>query len=312
MATPSKIPEMTSPRPFFRARPHLAWSLPRGTLALGEQTLVMGIVNVTPDSFSDGGRYQGTEAATQHGLRLLDEGADLLDLGAESTRPGAVPLTSEAEQARLLPVLRELRRLRPHALLSVDTYHAATARAALTAGADVINDVSGLLWDPAMAETLAQARPAPAVVLMHTRGRPTEWARLPSLNPQTVVHLVVDELRQRLTAAQTAGIATEALLLDPGFGFGKRGDENLHLLAGLSDLHALARPLLVGISRKGFLMPPESRNEASSEARLEATIAGHTAAILAGAHILRVHDVPAARSAASLADRLLQAQQLPG
>ena len=300
---------MISSRPLSRSRPRFSWSLPSGSLALGERTLVMGIVNVTPDSFSDGGSYGSAEAATRHGLRLLDEGADLLDLGAESTRPGAVPLTSEAEQARLLPVLQELRRLRPDALLSVDTYHAATARAALAAAADVINDVSGLLWDPGMGETLAQARPTPGVVLMHTRGRPTEWAHLPALRPEAVLPLVGEELRQRLAAAEAAGIATEALLLDPGFGFGKRGEENLHLLAGFAELHALGRPLLAGISRKGFLMAPEARNDASSEARLEATIAGHTAAILAGAHMLRVHDVPAARSALSMADRLLRAQE---
>ena len=275
-------------------------------MVLGERTLVMGIVNVTPDSFSDGGSYEGKEAAVRHGLQLLDEGADLLDLGAESTRPGAVPLPAEDEQARLLPVLRELRRLRPEAVLSIDTYHAATASAALAAGGDVINDVSGLLWDGAMAETLARAQPAPGVVLMHTRGWPTEWASLPALEPKTVVPLVVEGLRDRLRAAESAGIATDAILLDPGFGFGKRGDENLVLLAGFAALHALGRPLLAGLSRKGFLMPPEARNEASSEARLEATIAGHTAAILAGAHMLRVHDVPAAKSAVSLADRLLR------
>lgn len=269
----------------------------------------MGIVNVTPDSFSDGGRYEGTEAALRHGLRLLDEGANLLDLGAESTRPGAEPLQADEEQARLLPVLRELRRLRPEALLSVDTYHAATASAALAAGVDAVNDVSGLLWDPAMAETLARARPAPGVVLMHTRGRPTEWSGLSALPLNDVVPLVVEGLEERLRVAEAAGIPTDSVLLDPGFGFGKRGEENLQLLAGFAELHALGRPLLIGISRKGFLMAPAARNEASSEARLEATIAGHTAAILAGAHVLRVHDVPAAQSAVSVGDRLLRAHE---
>ena len=301
---------MTSPNLCSRSR--FQWSLPRGPLALGERTLVMGIVNVTPDSFSDGGRYDGTDAAVRHGLRLLDEGADLLDLGAESTRPGAVPLTAGVEQARLLPVLRELRRARPETLLSVDTYHAATARAALALAADVINDVSGLLWDPAMAEALAQARPAPGVVLMHTRGRPVEWASLPALRPEAVVPLVLDGLQECLRAAQAAGIATESIVLDPGFGFGKHGDENVHLLAGFAELHALGRPLLAGLSRKGFLMAADARNEAVSEARLEATIAGHAAAILAGAHLLRVHDVPAARSAASVGDRLLRARERDG
>ena len=292
-----------------RLRPRYEWSLPRGRLALGERTLLMGIVNVTPDSFSDGGRYASAETAVRHALRLLEQGADLLDLGAESTRPGATPLSAEDEQARLLPVLQALRRARPEALLSVDTYHATTAHAALAAGADVINDVSGLLWDRAMSETLAQARPTPGAVLMHTRGRPTEWADLPALDPGKVVQQVIEQLRQRLAAAESAGITADTILLDPGFGFGKRGEENVALLAGLEALHTLCRPLLIGLSRKGFLMSPEARNEAASEARLEATIAGNTAAILAGAHMLRVHDVPAARSAVSVGDRLLAARQ---
>ena len=269
----------------------------------------MGIVNVTPDSFSDSGRFALAETAVRHGLRLLEEGADLLDLGAESTRPGATPMSAADEQSRLLPVLRELRRVRPEALLSVDTYHRATAQAALVAGTDIINDVSGLLWDEAMSESLAQARPAPGVVLMHTRGRPTEWAALPEIEAGEVVPLIVRELRGRLAAGVAAGIATDTILLDPGFGFGKRGEENVALLAGLEMLHRLGRPLLIGLSRKGFLMLPELRNEAASEARLEATIAGNTAAILAGAHMLRVHDVPAARSAVSVGDRLLAARE---
>ncbi len=298
---------MLSPACYLRARPRLQWSLPRGPLNLGERTLVMGIVNVTPDSFSDGGRYSATEAAVRHALRLLDDGADLLDLGAESTRPGAAPLLADEEQARLLPVLRALRQLRPEVLVSIDTYHAATARVAIAEGADVINDVSGLLWDERMAETLARAQPAPGVVLMHTRGRPSEWAALPSLEPAGVAPMIVEQLQQRLAAARTAGIAAETILLDPGFGFGKRGEENIALLASFETLHELGRPLLVGLSRKGFLASPKRQDDAGSEARLQATIAGNTAAILAGAHMLRVHDVPAAQSAASVADRLLDA-----
>ena len=262
----------------------------------------MGILNLTPDSFSDGNRFPTEQQARNQALTLLDQGADLLDLGGESTRPNATPISAADEQARLLPTLRALRRARPDALLSVDTYHATTAQAALATGADLINDVSGLLWDPRMPATLAAASPAPGLVLMHTRGTPAEWSTLPALAPRTVSDLVRDGLRDRLAAATAAGIPADTIVLDPGFGFGKRGPENFSLLAHLADLHTLGRPLLIGLSRKRFLAPD---HDAASEARLHATLAANTAAILAGAHILRVHDVPAARAAADLADRLL-------
>jgi len=291
--------------PTYAMRPRSTWQLPRGAVAMGERTLLMGILNVTPDSFSDGGRHGSVEAAVRHGLTMLEEGADLLDVGAESTRPKATPLGAEEEMARLLPVLLALRRARPEVLLSVDTYHAATAEAALAAGADVINDVSGLLWDGAMGGVLARAVPAPGVVLMHTRGRPGEWTAMPPLEGGEVVAVVREDLRERLAAGLAAGLEPEAVMLDPGFGFGKWREENLALLAGMGALEELGRPLLIGLSRKGFLVPASSRRDAGSEERLHATIAANTAAILAGAHALRVHDVAAARAAASIADRLL-------
>ncbi len=272
----------------------------------------MAILNITPDSFSDGGRHASTEAAVAHGLALLDQGADLLDLGAESTRPNAAPLSATDEQARLLPVLTALRRARPDALLSTDTYHAATAQAALALGTDVINDVSGLLWDPTMPSTLAAATPAPGLVLMHTRGTPRQWSAQPPLAPGTVLPLVLNDLRDRLAEATAAGIPPDTTVLDPGFGFGKAGHENDELLAHLAGLHTLNRPLLIGLSRKRFLAeasPVSSPHDAASESRLHATIAANTAAILAGAHVLRVHDIPAARAAAAVADRLLQQEQ---
>lgn len=293
-------------------RPRLNWQLPRGLLQLGERTMLLGILNCTPDSFSDGGRHTSVDDAVRHGLTMLDEGADILDLGAESTRPGASPVEALLEQERLLPVLRRLRQLRPHALLSVDTYHASTASLALAAEADIINDVSGLLWDPAMAPALVKASPTPAVVVMHARGTPLTWRSLPPLPPGQETGLVRTELARQLAVAVAAGIPTEAVVLDPGFGFGKRGDENIALLAHLPVLHALGRPLLVGLSRKGFLasagepIAPGS-TPALSESRLQATTAAHTAAVLAGAHLVRVHDVAAARAAVSLADRLQQA-----
>ena len=294
----------------FYPRPRYTWQLRTRTLALGQRTLLMGIVNLTPDSFADGGRFFSREQhpapAVEHALALLEEGADILDLGAESTRPGATPLPADAEQQRLLPVLEALRRERPDATLSVDTYHAATAQHALAAGTEIINDVSGLTWDPAMHTLLAEADPPPGLVLMHTRGRPGEWRTQPALDLSRVTSLVADELRRQLDLAAHAGIAPETIVVDPGFGFGKLGAENLSLLTGLDALHALGRPLLVGVSRKGFLqLSPHRENAASSLARLHATLAAQTAAILAGAHILRVHDAAAAREAAAVADALL-------
>ena len=292
-------------------RPRFLWRVGERDILLGERTLVMGILNCTPDSFSDGGRHSSVEAAVAHGMAMLEQGADLLDLGAESTRPGATPVTPELEQARLLPVLRHLRRARPEALLAVDTYHATTAVTALAAGADVINDVSGLLWDGAMAHALAAAEPRPGLVLMHARGTPASWAALPPLVAGAETELVRTGLAEQLAVAVAAGLAPESLVLDPGFGFGKRGEENMALLARLGELHGLRRPLLVGLSRKGFLAgarPPRQPDSGPGSAeRLYATVAANTAAVLAGAHVLRVHDITAGCEAATMGDRLLAA-----
>lgn len=289
-----------------RIRAALNWQLRSRTLALGPRTLLAGIVNLTPDSFSDGGTYATPRQAIDHALRLLDDGADVLDLGGESTRPGAPALTAEAisaeeEQSRVLPVLEAILRARPDTLISIDTYRASTARRAVEAGAEVINDVSGLLWDPAMAATVADLRCG--LILMHTRGLPSQWSAQPPLLPDRVVSTVVEGLRERVSAAHAAGIDAECMVLDPGFGFGKRGAENWTLLARFADLQVLGRPLLAGLSRKGFLTADQPG--ASLSDRDRATHTADTAAILGGAHLLRVHDVRNARHAADLADRLL-------
>ena len=278
------------------------WKLRSRSLALGEHTLLMGILNVTPDSFSDGNRYFTHSAALAHGLQMLDEGADLVDIGGESTRPHASPVDPAEEQARVLPVLRALLRARPTAVVSVDTYHAATARVALEEGAEIINDVSGLLWDPAMAQVLAEYRPG--AILMHTRGAPRMWHTLPALPRAEVLPLVVSGLTHTLALARAAGMASEQIVLDPGFGFGKLGDENFVLLARFAELRRFSLPLLAGVSRKRFLV--QGVVEPSDALRLETTCAANVAAILAGAHMLRVHDVPAARTAASVADNILR------
>jgi len=268
----------------------------------------MAIINLTPDSFSgDGLATRGEQACINAAIDAYDAGADILDLGAESTRPGADPLTAAAEQRRLLPVLEAVHDARPDAILSVDTYHALTALEAARAGAEIINDVSGLLWDEHMAEAVVTTRCG--LVLMHTRGRSKEWASQPRLAPGDVLSTVCTGLREQLAFAQAAGVNSHSIVLDPGFGFGKLGAENLSLLAGLDGLQSLGCPLLAGLSRKAFLgdavrtVQPE--NLPLATARFIPTIAANTAAILAGAHILRVHDVQPAREASAIADALL-------
>ncbi len=278
--------------------------------------MVMGILNVTPDSFSDGGKFIALDAAVEHGLEILDRGADILDIGAESTRPNAIRVTPTEEQARLLPVLEAIRKERPRAILSVDTYHGSTARVAMDGGAEIVNDVSGLTWDESMAGTLADGSPPPGVVLMHTRGTPSEWHTLPRLDPVAIEPLVRKELSACIEQAKRAGIPADRIILDPGFGFGKLGRENYPLLARLHSLHTLGRPILVGLSRKGFLAHALSSTHIGTTftnspppvaKRLHATIAANTAAILAGAHVVRVHDVAAAIEAAWVADTVLAA-----
>jgi dihydropteroate synthase len=272
----------------------------------------MGVVNVTPDSFSDGGLFPGPEAAVAHGLKLLDEGADLLDLGAESTRPGSraggadAAVSTDEEQARLLPVLEGILRARPDAVVSVDTYKAATARAALAAGAEIVNDVSGFTWEPALAEVCAQA--GAGVVLSHARGRPEEWRSQPQLAPDALLAMVREGLAASLAAARQAGIADESIVIDPGYGFGKRFGENYALLARQQEFLTLGRPLLAGLSRKSFLghtlAPLFGGEPAPVNGREAASLAAMTAAILHGASIVRVHAVRPAVEAAQIADAI--------
>jgi dihydropteroate synthase len=292
------------------------WRLRRRTLELGRRTLVMGIVNVTPDSFSDGGRFLAPQAAVEHALELLDEGAEILDLGAESTRPGSSAVSAfgpavsaEEEQARLLPVLEGILRARPDAIVSVDTYKAATARAALDAGAEIVNDVSGFLWDAKMASVCAQT--GCGVVLMHTRGRPEEWSAQPPLAPDALLAVVRAGLDASLEKAAAAGITPESMVLDPGYGFGKRFEENFFLLARQQAFLSLGRPLLAGVSRKSFLgralAPLHGGSDAPVEDRETASVAALVAAILLGASVVRVHEVRPAAEAARIADAVLAA-----
>ncbi|HET6438455.1 MAG TPA: dihydropteroate synthase [Anaeromyxobacter sp.] len=259
----------------------------------GPGPFLMGIVNATPDSFVDGGRHTDPAAAAEHALSLAAQGADLIDLGGESTRPGAAPVPAEEELRRVLPVVERLRARRFPLPISVDTAKPEVARAALDAGADLVNDVQGLSA-PGMAELVA-SRKVPAV-LMHMRGTPADMASRAVY--EDVVAEVAAELEAALSRAERAGVRRGQVILDPGLGFAKNAEHNLAILAGLPRLRALGCPLLLGPSRKSFIGKVTG---APVEARLPGTLAAVTACVLAGAEFVRVHDVAAARQAALVA-----------
>jgi dihydropteroate synthase len=295
------------------------WSLGVRTLELGKRTLVMGIVNATPDSFSDGGLYFDADNAITRGLGLIEEGADIVDIGGESTRPGAkvaagagseiraesakVVVSEEEELRRVLPVIVGIKKERAGAVISIDTYKAGVARAAVEAGAEIVNDVSGMRWDKKMAKTVAELKCG--VILMHMRGRPEEWRSLPP--PTDIVLQVKRELREWAEAAVLAGVRREKIAVDPGFGFGKNLEQNYPLLGRFQELQALGFPLVVGTSRKSFIgrMLARDGKDAPVDERLHANLAVHTALILKGAHILRTHDVKVAVEAARATDVIL-------
>jgi dihydropteroate synthase len=294
-------------------RPVFEWNIGSRVLKLGKSTLIMGVVNVTPDSFSDGGQFLDREKAVAHGLQLLDDGADIIEVGGESTRPGAkvnapggkksepvkaVPEKEELE--RVIPVLKELKQKRPSCIVSVDTYKANVARAAVEAGAEIVNDISAFRWDPKMAKTVAALRCG--TVLMHSRGRPEEWRTQSPV--ADIVVLVKRELREWADAASNAGVKRERIVLDPGFGFGKNFEENYPLLRRLEEFHQLRYPLLAGVSRKSFVgrMIARNGNDAPVGDRTYGSVATETVAILKGVHIIRTHEVKACRDAARVAD----------
>jgi dihydropteroate synthase len=288
MATPALTTE----------RPHYTLELRGQPLALGARTRVMGVLNVTPDSFSDGGRFSGTDAALAHGLSLFEAGADVVDVGGESTRPGSQPVAAEDEIRRVAPVIEELRR-RGAGFLSIDTTKAAVARAALDAGADLVNDVSGLRFDPELGPLVA-ARRVP-IVLMHLRGDGfAGMHRAPAY--RDVMGEILSELRLALGRASRAGIPAEHVVVDPGIGFAKDAGHSLEALRRLPELHALGRPLLVGPSRKSFI---GKVLDVPAHERLLGTAAAVAACVLAGAHFVRVHDVREMVQVARVCDAIL-------
>jgi dihydropteroate synthase len=269
-----------------------AWHLPKHILSIS-RPLVMGIVNVTPDSFSDGGQHSSADAAVAHALMLVQQGADLLDIGGESTRPGAEPVPLDEELRRVLPVVEALAS-RTNVPLSVDTFKAEVARRTLAAGAQIVNDITSLTGDPAMAEVVREA--GAGVVLMHMQGTPANMQQNPTYTD--VVAEIAAYLEARLQAAASAGIATERVVLDPGIGFGKTVEHNLEILARLPELQRLGRPVFLGVSRKGFIGRLLGR---SVERRLAGSLAVVCYGLARGAaQIVRVHDVEETRDAVTL------------
>ena len=271
-----------------------AWHIKGRTLPIGDRTLIMGILNVTPDSFSDGGQFVSLDAALAHAEQMIAEGANIIDVGGESTRPGGEPITVEEEIRRVVPVIEALTQ-RTGIPTSVDTTKSEVARVALDAGAAIVNDISALRFDFYVADAVARA--GAGLVLMHSRGTPATMHRLPPV--ADIMHEVTHSLRASINMAERRGVARESIVIDPGIGFGKSQEQNLELLAKLDQLIAAFPdyPMLIGTSRKSFigrLLADESGTPTPVEDRLHGTLATITTSVLKGAHIIRVHDVKAA------------------
>jgi dihydropteroate synthase len=270
------------------------WHIRNRPLPIGQRTLIMGILNVTPDSFSDGGQFFSLENALAHAEQMISEGADIIDIGGESTRPGGEPISAGEEIARVVPIIEALTS-RADIPVSVDTTKSEVARAALDAGAAIVNDISALRFDFYVADAVARA--GAGLVLMHSRGTPATMHRLPPV--ADIMQEVTHSLRASINMAERRGVKRESIVIDPGIGFGKSQEQNLELIAKLDQLIAAFpdHPLLIGTSRKSFIgriLADETGTPAPAEERLHGTMATITAAILRGAHIVRVHDVKAA------------------
>ncbi|MGE5648460.1 MAG: dihydropteroate synthase [Acidobacteriota bacterium] len=281
------------------ARRRFVWKLKNRELQLGDRTLLVGVLNVTPDSFSDGGRFYDPDRAYARALALEEQGADVIDIGAESTRPGSQRVNEAEEKRRLMPVLKRLRN-RLSVPISIDTYKAAVAENALDLGAEIINDPTGLTFDPLLAKVATQYDAG--LILNHMRGAPETWAKLPPI--PDVVGTVRQDLEACAHRARLAGLDRSRIVIDPGLGFGKRGEQNFEILARLSALGDIETPIMVGPSRKQFLKQPEDRLTEF------ATAAAVTAAIFAGAHLVRVHDVEAMRAVVTIADAIARSARL--
>jgi len=269
-------------------------------LAVGDRTLIMGILNVTPDSFSDGGRFLSPEEAIEQGLKMVEDGADIIDVGGESSRPGAEAISTEDEMERVVPVIKALS-IQVQVPISVDTTKSEVAREAVEYGAEIVNDISAMTFDDQMSSVIAQT--GAAVVLMHMRGKPQDMQK-GDLSYGSVCGDIIEYLKKKMADAHAAGIPLERVLIDPGFGFGKTGDDNLRLLKKLSEFRILGRPIVAGVSRKAFIGRITGGEPSERE---EGTAAAVTAAIMNGANIIRVHDVRAMKKVAAMADAIVRA-----
>ena len=286
------------------------WQIAGGrTLPIGERTLVMGVLNVTPDSFSDGGEFFSLESALVHAEKMIAEGADIIDIGGESTRPGGAAIVSAAEELeRVLPVIKQLVK-RSAVPISIDTTKALVARGALDAGAVIVNDVSALRFDVHLADEVAKS--GAGLVLMHSRGVPGAMHGLPPV--ADIIEEVTSSLRSSIEIAERHGVKRESIVIDPGIGFGKSQEQNIELIAKLDQLIAACPdfPVLIGTSRKSFLgriLADENGDPAPADQRLHATLASMTAAVLKGAHIVRVHDVKATVETLQVAEAIRDVQ----
>jgi dihydropteroate synthase len=278
------------------ARKRFVWKLKAREIQLGDRTLLVGILNVTPDSFSDGGQYMDPDRAYARALELEEQGADIIDIGAESTQPGSSRLPEAEEKRRLVPVLKRLRG-KLSVPISVDTYKSGVAEHALHLGAEIINDPSGLTFDPQLAKVVRDHDAG--LILNHMRGTPETWAKLPPL--KDVAGTVLADLEATVHRAARAGVDRARVVIDPGLGFGKRGEQNAEILARLGALARLDIPVLVGPSRKQFL------RQATDRETQFATAAAVAAAVLGGAYLVRVHDVLEMRAALNVVDAIVRA-----
>lgn len=265
--------------------------------ALGQRTWLMGILNITPDSFSDGGLYYNKKRAVKRGLQLIEQGADILDIGGESSRPGSDPITAEEEKNRILPVISEIRK-HTDAFISVDTTKSDVLKSALNEGADILNDISGMRFDPKILE-LASEKNIP-VVIMHMKGTPKNMQKGPKY--ENVIEEIKSFLKKRVKTAIKTGIKKNKIIIDPGIGFGKRLKDNLRIIGNLSSLNGLDLPILIGVSRKSFI---GNLLNISPDQRIEGTIASSLISILQGAHILRSHDVAALKKAIIVTEAIM-------
>jgi dihydropteroate synthase len=283
----------------FSFMPAREWRLARRSLPYGARTLVMGVLNVTPDSFSDGGKFLSLDGAVSHARKMMEEGADIVDVGGESTRPGSEFVSEEEELRRVIPVIEIL--VKENSVpISIDTTKSNVARAALDAGAEIVNDISGLRFDPSIADEVAKSRAG--LVLMHSRGTPKTMQQLPPV--VDILSDVIDGLKQSVLIAGEHGVTRESIAIDPGIGFGKTVAQNVELIARLRDLAGAFTdlPILIGPSRKSFI--GKLLGGAPADQRLYGTIAAVVAAVLNGAHIVRVHDVKEAVDAVRVAEVL--------